>query len=136
MKVILIEYGRLLMYALIGIAVFGIVVTGVQWWYSQSYPDLDSYQGISVEFTEQFAEQEPIIIGSSIEIPQQEIEREIDFAEYIWAYEDSDKAVELEVEIIGGDKVDITTEGIYQILCRATNSAGYSFTKRIPVLIY
>lgn len=132
MKVILIEYGRLLMYVLVGITVFGIVVAGVQWWYSQSYPELDSYQGISIEVTEQ----EPIIIGESIEIPQKEIEGEIDFTEYIWAYEDSDKEVELEVEVIGGDKVDITTEGIYQILCRTTNSAGYSFTKRIPVLIY
>lgn len=132
MKKVLEEYGKILSGVIIGISVMGIVVTGIQNWYNESYPEIKNEEGIVVENSEE----EPIIIVGNLEIERQDIKNEIDFSEYILAYEDSSKKIPLEVDIIGGEKVDITEKGIYQIVCSVTNSQDLSFTKRVPVLIY
>lgn len=132
MKKILEEYGKIIIGVLIGTSVIGIIMVGIQNWYSSSYPEVKNEEGIIVEISTE----EPIIIVGNLEIESQDVEQEIDFSEYILAYEDSSRAVQLEVDITGAEKVNITEKGMYQIVCSVTNSQNLSFTKRVPVLIY
>ena len=55
---------------------------------------------------------------------------------YIKAYEDSRRIVTVPITITGEESINVTVQGIYQIICQATNSEGHSFSKRIPVLVY
>ncbi len=132
MKKLLEEYGKILVGIIIGGSVLGLVVTGIQSWYNSTYPEIKNEEGIRVETLAE----EPILIVENLEIERQDVATEINFSEYILAYEDSSKAVQLEVDITGGNKVDITEKGMYQIVCSVTNSQNLSFTKRVPVLIY
>ncbi len=132
MKKIIEEYGKILSYVIVGIVVLGSVITGIQSWYENTYPELELYEGIYAVDTSD----EPVLLVENIEINSQDEWKEIDFTQYVTAYENGSKAVELSVDIFGTDEVDITQKGIYQIICSVTNDAGLSFTKRVPVLIY
>lgn len=132
MKTILEEYGKLLIVVIVGMIVLGSVVTGICIWYQMSFPDIESYDGIVVSNTAK----EPVMIVEDIEIEKMDEITVVDYASYVTAYEDSNQAVVIPVEIMGEENVDVTSKGIYQIICSATNSTGHSYSRRVPVLIY
>lgn len=132
MSILLKEYGKIILYVIVGSVVLGLVVTGVQNWYELSYPDIESVTGISVEYEID----EPVILAENIEIEKKETEEAIDFTEYVIAYNDSSLMTPISIEIIGEENVDVMTQGIYQIICTATNESGNSFSKRVLVLVY
>lgn len=132
MKVLLEEYGKLILYAVLGAVVLKIVFVGIGTWYESTYPTIDSYNGILVESSIN----EPIIVCDNIEIKKKIVHEDIDFTNYIKAYSNSSMEEELEIVINGEDTVDVTSCGIYQIVCSATNSSGYTFSKIVPILVY
>lgn len=132
MRVIIEEYGKIILMIIIGSFVLGILVAGIRICYQYTYPDIDIASGINTEYVAV----EPIIIAERIEIEKCDDGCEIDFSNYIKAYEDSSMEQEIGITVIGGDDIDISEVGFYQIVCTATNENGYSFSKRIPVLIY
>ncbi|MFI3173046.1 MAG: hypothetical protein R3Y58_11870 [Eubacteriales bacterium] len=132
MKAIIEEYGKILMCTIIGLTVLGILITGIKSWYSTSYPGITQESGLDVAINIL----EPVIIVEPIEIELEEMYTEIDYTKFVTAYADSSLIEEIEVTVIGADEIDTVQKGIYQIIYEATNSNGYSFVKRVPVLIY
>lgn len=132
MNVIIKEYGKIIVYIIVGTLALGILIAGVRNWYKITFPNIDIENGIAL----QNHVTEPVIVAEKIEIEKEEINREIDFRQYIKAYENSDLETVIEADIIGSEEVDITISGLYQIICTATNSEGNSFSKRISVLVY
>ncbi|MFI3208296.1 MAG: hypothetical protein R3Y40_04105 [Eubacteriales bacterium] len=132
MKVILEEYGKILIYSLVGVVVIGVVIVGIRSWYEASYPSLEQNSGISVDVVTEY----PVLLVDEIEICMDDIEGNVDFSEYAIAYENNKLEVEIPVTIIGTELVDLETKGMYQIVFQVTGSEGKTFHKNIPVLIY
>lgn len=132
MKILLEEYGKVILYFIVGIAVLGSIIGGIRWWYQSYYPSLQQSSAITVTVTEE----QPILVVDNIEIPVQESMSEIDYGSYAIAYEEHNQEAYLDVEVYGTDKVDVTTQGIYELIYVTTSSTGQTFSKKISVLIY
>lgn len=133
MKTAIEEYGKMIVYVVIGILVLGIVYTGIPTWYTNTYPTLVSTRMISTTETGL----EPVIMVTElIEIPQKETDETVDISSYVMAYEDSRMETTIAITTFGLEEVDVTKKGTYQVICLATNSKGYSFSKRVPILVY
>lgn len=132
MRVLIEEYGRIILMVIVGSIAVGSVFLAIGTLFQNIYPSLEMNHGIEINNVAE----EPVIIADNIEIEQREEMADIDYSDYMLAYNDSSMSALADVEIMGAEDVDVMTRGIYQIICIAKNSEGYSFSKRIPVLIY
>ena len=132
MKVLVEEYGKLLLYIIIGSALIVAIVTGIGSWYNASF----SFFG-KTSLNESKVEHEiPVLLVEPIEIKQQEVAKEIDFRKYALAYENNSCTDRIIPEVYGVDGVDLTKQGLYEVVFKVRNKDNESFTKKVPVLVY
>ncbi len=134
MKILIEEYGRVVIYFIVGITVLGLVATGIGVWYQNHYPSLEQESGFElIEFS---SLETPILLVDNIEIERMEENQAIDFATYATSYIDGSPEEVLEVVVYGTELVDVTVQGLYQLIYVVTSSSGEVFSKEVAVLIY
>lgn len=132
MRILIDEYGKIILSVIVGSVILGIVVVGIRVWYQDYYPSLQQDSGVVLISSEDT----PVLLVDKIEIEVKDTREEVDFASYAQAYDDITLEMVIPVEVYGVETVDVTTQGIYQLTYVATSSVGSVFSKNVPVLIY
>lgn len=147
MRIFMQEYGRALLAALIG-----SLSIGVCYFYLTSHMfriDENTAEGINVS-----AKGEPIIVAPDVikidvndvyydalgNSSQRESEVYLDiyerYLDFVTAYENSLEDKECyRLTVAGIEQVDVKQPGRYQVVYRAENENGRSFTKTVPVIV-
>ncbi len=133
MKVIVEEYGKLLLYILIGSALIVTVVIGIGSWYCTSFSFLGQ---TSVNTSKTIVDTMPVLLVEPIEIRQKQTNEVIDFTQYAQAYQDSTCVEKITPEVYGAANVELNKKGLYEIIFKVKNRNNESFVKKVPVLVY